>query len=762
MHQGVWCSRSSHHPKWCASRADTVQNRLCFLVVIVLVLWPAVTQAKKKGVEALFSTDRTYAVPFNTVYPSDLFTTADATQLTGLRLDFASPKCGALGSACESLLSINELDGFNLQPQLTVRFSKAIDVTTVNSRNFFLIRLGDALPTGDQSQRVVGINQISFHTENNVLSAESDEFLDEHTRYAVVVTRDIRDGKGQAVRESKAFTKFRQKSSSPALEGYRQSVLEAMQVAAKFNVNASDIVAASVFTTQSASALLEKIRDQIKASTPEPTDFHLGPNGERTVFALGNITAITRTQQVKANASAPDAFVVDPFSQFDVSRLQQVPGAIQYVGYGTYQSPNYLLSGPVIPAVGTKTGTPIVQGKEEVFFNVLLPSGTKPLGGWPVAIYGHGLGGTKETSYFLAPQLAARGIATIAITGVGHGSGPFSTLTVTQSTAPAVTFLSGGRGIDQFGDGVIDIYEGHYAAPPRTGLSNRDGLRQTVIDLMQLVRVIERGMDVDGDTLPDLNPSLIYYWGASLGGVYGTTFIAVEPLVRAGVPVVGGGPGIEVGRLSPYFRPTIAPGLASSRPSLINVGGASGLEFNENMPLRNQPPVLDTVRGAFALQVAFDTVEMLMQSGNPVAYAVHLRKQPLAGVVAKPVIISFGRGDSNVPNPTTTAMLRAGDLADRATLYRHDLVFVDPVRNPTGKEVPTDAHAFIAFNYFPSPTIADIGLNAQHQIVEFFASDGQVTIDPDGPEPIFETPIAGPLPEDCGYVVPIPGFTACK
>ena len=46
---------------------------------------------------------------------------------------------------------------------------------------------------------------------------------------------------------------------------------------------------------------------------------------------------------------------------------------------------------------------------------------------------------------------------------------------------------------------------------------------------MQLVRVIEVGMDLEGDGQPDLDPSRIYYFGQSLGGNYGTILLAVEP-----------------------------------------------------------------------------------------------------------------------------------------------------------------------------------------------------------------------------------------
>ena len=56
---------------------------------------------------------------------------------------------------------------------------------------------------------------------------------------------------------------------------------------------------ASVFTTQSATAVLEKIRDQIHAATPAPADFLLGPSGERTVFDLGDVSGITWNQQTR-------------------------------------------------------------------------------------------------------------------------------------------------------------------------------------------------------------------------------------------------------------------------------------------------------------------------------------------------------------------------------------------------------------------------------------------------------------------------------
>ncbi len=104
------------------------------------------------------------------------------------------------------------------------------------------------------------------------------------------------------------------------------------------------------------------------------------------------------------------------------------------------------------------------------------------------------------------------------------------------------------------------------------------------------------------------------------------------------------------------------------------------------------------------IQSFIDKVEWIDQSGRPVAYAKHLREKPLAGIPPKSVIVQFAKGNTNVPNPSTTAFLRAGELADHATFYRYDLVFNDP----TAGELPPNPHAFLLdlVNLdFPSPLV---------------------------------------------------------
>jgi hypothetical protein len=504
------------------------------------------------------------------------------------------------------------------------------------------------------------------------------------------------------------------------------------------NSSRHNIVAASLFSTQSISADLYKIMRTIKRSNPAPANFMVGSAGGsavRAVFPVSGLTGIQFNRQVGTAPTFAAGFLPTP-------ALQVVPGAVGQIAYGT--SPDYQTAGKYIPATGTLSGNPQPQGSNDLTFQLFVPAGAKPAGGWPVAIFGHGFTDSMYGApWTVASVLASRGIATVSINVVGHGGGPLGNLAVLRPNAVPVTINAGGRGFDQDGNGVIDSTEGVNAVAPRTIVSSRDGLRQTVIDIMQLVREIEVGMDIDGDGTADLNAQRIYYAGQSFGGIYGAILLGVEPNIKAGVPNVAGGSITEVARLG-GFRPLIGFSLATRVPSLINVADPSGIAFNENIPLRNRPPVINTVPGAMPISLVLDRFEWVQQAGNPVAYAPFIRKHPLGHNAAKPVIFQFAKGDGTVPNPTTTAILRAGDLADVATLYRNDLAFAN---NPA---VPKNPHTFLT--NIGSAAGAPYAVAAQTQIGVFFQSNGASIIDPDGAGPFFEMPVALPLPETLSFL----------
>ena len=66
---------------------------------------------------------------------------------------------------------------------------------------------------------------------------------------------------------------------------------------ARLGVKEQDIVVASVYTTQSITSVMERIRDQIKAEAPAPASFALGPAGQRAVFDAAAVSRIAWRQR---------------------------------------------------------------------------------------------------------------------------------------------------------------------------------------------------------------------------------------------------------------------------------------------------------------------------------------------------------------------------------------------------------------------------------------------------------------------------------
>ncbi len=683
-------------------------RRVLFLVLFFSLALPSLAQA---GVQPSYD----LSTPDGSPFPSDRWTAVDWSQPTGLRVDLPKPDCAVRPSDCADIDVLNTLDGFNVQPRISIPFTGAIDPNSVSSSSVFLIRIPD--------HAITGVNQIVWEPAANTLHVESDQLLKQDTTYILVVTKHVRAASGEPI-ESAPFRRDLHHNMSELVHGLPHKL------------RLADVAVATVFTTQSVTPLLEQVRHQIKASTPAAADFALGAGGVRTVFPLASVSSIVFSRQTTTAPAFQDSPTGTPF-------LALYPGSVGTIAFGSYDSPDYETSSKVIPPTGSTA--PPVQATNRLYFNLFLPAGTAPTGGWPVAIFGHGFGDNKNSSPFIvASSLARRGIATIAINVVGHGGGTHGTLIVNRTAGAAVVLSAGGRGIDQDGNTAIDSTEGVNAVAPYTLISNRDGLRQTVIDLMQLVREIEVGMDVDGDGARDLDPGRISYVGQSFGGIYGVKFLAVEPNVPLGVPNVPGGSIIEIARLSPAFRGLVTLSLLSRTPPLTNL---PGFAFNENIPLRNLPPLVDTVPGASAIQRQIEWSEWATQSGNPAAYAVHLRSRPLAGVPAKTIILQYARTDQTVPNPTTSAIIRAGSLQDRTTAFRNDLAFA---ADPT---FPKNPHTFLTrLPGLAPPGAAAVAIAAQDQIAQFFASGGATVIDPDGAGPLFETPLSVPPWEDLAYI----------
>lgn len=698
-------------------------------LIFLLLLAPVVSLA---DVNVLYDVHD----PAKAIFPSNLFSELDFAQITSRRVNLPKLSCGVRLVECDDIDVLNSLDGFSVNPRVTIPFDGSIDLRTVNSDTVFLFSVGGRAPFGKK----IGINRIVWDSSSNTLYFKPDELLEQQSRYAVIITDAVRDTAGKRI-AGPQFSRFR-------ADAERSDFWREVDATARLLERArrDRIVAASVFTTMSTTTVLEKIRREVRSGASGTATFDIGNAGSvRAVFPLSSITNISVLRQTGvSNSFAPPVAL-------PLAALQSVPGAVGQLAFGKYTSPNFLAPGQFIPPVATRTGRPKVQSRDDVFFNLFIPAGAKPASGWPVALFGHGFTSDKEIAPFLlAAKLAEQGIATMSINFVGHGFGPFSLTAINFNNREGVGLPAGGRGIDVDGDGRITAVEGSGAAPPCNLTDSADALRQTAADFMQLVAEIDSGIDVDSDGSGDFDTSRIFYFGQSFGGFNAALLLATEPSLKAGVLNVAGGPLIEAARLSPGLRSlVVAPDVAlrnlANLPPITIPGIGLVPQFNENLPLRDQPALINDVPGAIDLQTFFDRREWATYVGSPLSFAPHIRKDPLPGNKPKPVIVQFARGDQTVPNPANSALVRAGALLARTTYYRADLAVA---ANPA---TPRNPHTFLTGVLGPglAPTIA---LQAQTQIATFFASDGKNVIDPDGAGPLFEVPIVGPLPEATNFI----------
>ena len=149
------------------------------------------------GVAVRFDLSNPSASPF----PSDRFTVRDWSQNTSRRVDLPKPDCAVQPSDCADIDVLNALDGFSTQPRISVPFTGDIDPATVNSDTIFLVNLGDTLTLSGFGDRV-GINQVIWDPLTKTLVFQSDQLLQQHSRYVLVVTDGVRDARGRKINNS--------------------------------------------------------------------------------------------------------------------------------------------------------------------------------------------------------------------------------------------------------------------------------------------------------------------------------------------------------------------------------------------------------------------------------------------------------------------------------------------------------------------------------------------------------------------------------
>ncbi len=628
-------------------------------------------------------------------FPTDYLTAPSTTAKTGKRVRMPAPEdCSANPNACQEAWLLNDFDGFNLQPRVRVRFSGPIDPQTLAEGIYLVARenLTAEEPGATATGTRIRLNQIVYDAKNFTAYGKPDQAMDQHRRYLLVVTGAVKDEAGDPV---EATDTYRGCTGDTPPDDYCKALAEAAKT-----VEGAAIVSSSVFTTMSATAWLEAARDALENTAPTVSR----PAG-KSYFSVNSTVAAAWLAQTRTTG---------PLEQ-NILPVTLLQGTVLGIGIGSYSSPNYLRE--------DRTAAPAREpvSVEQVPFVAYLPSVRKPENGYPVVIFGHGLGdgpfgGPAAINFGMVNQ----GIGVISIPAVGHGYGPNSRFQAREVDGTQSDIPLPGRGVDIDNNGRIDASEG-CAAAPSTPFGLRDCLRQTTVDLLQLVRVLRAGLDVDGDGTPDFDPDQIYYAGQSLGALYGTMFMAVDPTVQRAALNSGGGSVVDISRWSRVQRPQAIQNLALRKPALLN----RGADFDESYVLRNQPVKVVRDDEAIAIQNTFETLEWLQAEGDPLSYAVHLKTSPLKGVPEKQILWQYALGDMTVPNPTQTALVRHAGMKASTWIYRNDIA---RQRSPALDRNPHTYLTNLLGVAFP------ITGSVQAQMAAFLAGR---TFDPNGPVQFF-------------------------
>ncbi len=503
------------------------------------------------------------------IFPNDQLTVRDPGQITGKRVNLRQgvdyPACDNTNySICDGFTMLDKLDGFDIQPRVTIPFTGAIDIKSVNDSDVFV------QGPGGRTQ----LMQLVWDPASNTLNGITNAMLDEGSQYKIVVTSAVKDASGNPV-------------------------------------DACGGTCVVPFTTRTATSELIKIRKSLDdgsafatAGIPAAGDRKLSftQNGTPDVFPAPAVLpsiASPANGIVRLDQTTPDP---DPTKlQSSVVPNLIPPGFSGTYAFGSFKSPRYQyrsaslhqdnLNGytdGVIPTVPSKQ-TPQPFGYDQLGLIVVLPAGPAPAGGWPVAIYGPGFTRSKYDIFVTADYNATLGVATVATDPAGHGYGTASEAAVTTATG-TTTFLSYGRGRDLDGDGCIAdglldgvgptphrVRSGGTCASPtfssqlpshKTVDGLQSGLMQTAIDNMTLQRAIASGVDIPTVGNDVLSHTNIYYYGLSFGSIYGTMLMGADNHLSVGLLNVGGG--VDTAAAGPAGDQAISRCDAAARVVRVN------------------------------------------------------------------------------------------------------------------------------------------------------------------------------------------------
>jgi hypothetical protein len=661
-------------------------------------------------------------------YPTDLFVNGSVDGTVNFPTLAVTPN-GA---------SVNALDGFGVNGEITVRFSAPIDEATLAAPGAVTVletTMRTVIASATSIARVpIGVRRVllpgvdyaiavstAADARGQVLSIKPLKPLtpssggaldgapaglidDNGVGYLVILTSAIQATDGTAAQPDNDYAGIKQAiGANPAAPSpgcaamptataaaLCQATVPHLLIAAGAHIPLSAVTLTFSFTTQSTRDSLVELAGQVMDGAAPALAAQALPNGQGGILTSRDLLDPTHTNPfLHGIADVYEGTITLPYflpTPADASVSMPAPPLT-----------GQWLSATDVSLVPGQTGSryitrynpvPAVTHTQAIPVLITVPNfRPRPATGWPVVIFVHGITRNRTDALAISEAYASAGIAVAAIDLPLHGIGP------TDATAPLripgiaertfdVDYINNTTGLPP-GDGLVDG-SGRNFIQITSPITSRDNLRQGVIDQLGLARALGAPTTVivggSGPLLAPFDPDAISLSGQSLGGIVGATVASLDSDITNFALSVPGGLITDLLLQSQTFGPPIGGGVAAQL-------GPDTLLYR-----------------AF-----FRDAQAAADAGDPVNHFA-------IAAAAKPVLLHKVVGDAVVPNSATDRLIVVGGLA-KAT----GAGFV-PARSYV--TFTTGSHGSL----LDPTTSAQVTVEMQSEFVRFAAAHGAGTL----------------------------------
>lgn len=444
-------------------------------------------------------------------FPNLALARADEGSPTGLRLRFQDHLMAA---------SLNLLDGTGTTSPWVVPLAVPPDPASLpdpdaepaGNAAVFLVRTGDADAVDLDPARLAGARvpiRVAYNADAGALVVEPATALDERERYALVVTRCLRDADGLPVGRAPAMD-APIAADTPLAAG----MARALRFLARPDVHVPDASVALVLPT-----VTRTTRGRLLAAAKASEGFDFRPSIEWAMAPTrpdGTLDPAFLDRLPGLEALIDDQFPPDAIDGYDF-------GAIALVAQGTFHARRWC--DPVAGMRFDADGAP-QPFEDDVVLRFFLTLPREDVAGgrvppFPLVLFQHAFGVCKETSVALAGTFSRMGLATLGIDAVAHGHRAAGG--TWRCPIDPTSFLTIGE-------------------PVRLWYN----FAESAIDLAQLA-AMARGLDLDllpapdGDGVPDLRTDRLGLIGQSMGAFLAANAMGLDDGIGPVVVNVGGG-----------------------------------------------------------------------------------------------------------------------------------------------------------------------------------------------------------------------------